>query len=551
VSTRRLTIAAVGAIVTTAVMPIATGLSHASTRAYPVQYVTEADNLGDLSADGRWAVIERLSPRQVFRADLVTGALAPLPGSSIGSSLGGISDDGATYWWAAANSNTLLRRTTVGGATVTLSDPFAAPVEGELWIFTGVARVDGDTPILSASNGAVGNALFRYDPISGAVERIVQPFPSVPEHDFSLGNLRVSTDGAWVVFWSTDPSVVPGLSGSTRRLFRRELGSGVTHLVGAYPDNQSTIPTWIGNGGLVLIAPTDGAGNRQLSAWFRPGTQPAPISVRPDGSPPSGPLTPFSLVNTVKISDDSTRVVFTSTANDLDVPLTGSESRVYSATLPPPYPNADAVVQPGETYCLAAVGADPGDFVGVNVTPLLAVAPGFGVLHSSDDAPGGTSNVNFGPGTVDPNVAFAKVGADGRICFTNSVLGPVHVLLDQLIVADAAVFRSPSTSGSVRLADTRDRARRPDRRPLRNTMRRRRRSGTGRVRRRQRAPGRSHSRRVRHRAPVRHRARGIIHRQLRPGHLRSELRVHEGRPRRPDLLHQLGSTAPSTSSSTN
>jgi hypothetical protein len=117
--------------------------------------------------------------------------------------------------------------------------------------------------------------------------------------------------------------------------------------------------------------------------------------------------------------------------------------------------NADAVVQPGETYCVAAVGADPGDFVGVNVTPVLAVAPGFGVLHSSDDAPGGTSNVNFGPGTVDPNVAFAKVGADGRICFTNSVLGPVHVLLDQLIVADAAVFRSPSTSGSVRLADTR------------------------------------------------------------------------------------------------
>ena len=166
-------------------------------------------------------------------------------------------------------------------------------------------------------------------------------------------------------------------------------------------------------------------------------------------------MTPFNGVNTIHISPDSTRVTFTSFASNLDGERGGTSSRLYQLTLPPPYPNTSSVVQASETFCVPAVGAAPGDFVGVNVTPVFAASPGFGVIHSSDDPAGSTSNVNFGPGSVDPNVAFAKVGADGKICFTNSVHGPVHVIIDEMIVADAAAFRSPTATGSARLADTR------------------------------------------------------------------------------------------------
>lgn len=43
--------------------------------------------------------------------------------------------------------------------------------------------------------------------------------------------------------------------------------------------------------------------------------------------------------------------------------------------------------------------------------------------------------MNFGFGTIDPNIAIVQVGSDGEICFTNSVHGPVNVVIDELIVA--------------------------------------------------------------------------------------------------------------------
>ena len=107
------------------------------------------------------------------------------------------------------------------------------------------------------------------------------------------------------------------------------------------------------------------------------------------------------------------------------------------------------------TYCVPAVGARPGEFIGVNITPVNATRNGNGSLHSSDDDPPSTANVNFRAGSVDPNVAFAQVGADGEVCFTNSVHGPVDVVMDALVVADADSFELPSESGAVRIADTR------------------------------------------------------------------------------------------------
>ncbi len=71
-------------------------------------------------------------------------------------------------------------------------------------------------------------------------------------------------------------------------------------------------------------------------------------------------------------------------------------------------------------------------------------------------APGVVSNVNFGPGTFDPNLAMTRVGADGKVCFTNSVHGAVDVIIDAQVIGDAAAFTLPSADGSVRILDTRE-----------------------------------------------------------------------------------------------
>ena len=59
------------------------------------------------------------------------------------------------------------------------------------------------------------------------------------------------------------------------------------------------------------------------------------------------------------------------------------------------------------------VAGDPGDVSVVNLTPVLAKGPGSGLLVSSDITdPPVASNVNFGPGSVDPNVEGPRTGED-------------------------------------------------------------------------------------------------------------------------------------------
>jgi hypothetical protein len=82
--------------------------------------------------------------------------------------------------------------------------------------------------------------------------------------------------------------------------------------------------------------------------------------------------------------------------------------------------------------CFAVAGS-PGDVAVVNLTPVGASGAGNAQLISSDvgTAPN-ASNVNFAPGTVDPNVAVAPIGSDGRVCFQNSVHANAHVIADHL-----------------------------------------------------------------------------------------------------------------------
>ena len=67
------------------------------------------------------------------------------------------------------------------------------------------------------------------------------------------------------------------------------------------------------------------------------------------------------------------------------------------------------------------------------------------------------SNVNFGIGTVDPNVAVAKIGADGMVCFSNSKHTNVHLVADHLGTIPADSYTPATASGAPdRKVDTRE-----------------------------------------------------------------------------------------------
>ena len=104
---------------------------------------------------------------------------------------------------------------------------------------------------------------------------------------------------------------------------------------------------------------------------------------------------------------------------------------------------------------LRRVGS-PGDAAVVNLTPVDADGPGYGLLVSSDVPRTVRSNVNYDPGTVDPNVAVAPIGSDGQVCFVNSPLASVHLVADHLgtIRANAYVPAVPSGAPD-RKVDTR------------------------------------------------------------------------------------------------
>mgnify|MGYP001052720247 CR=1 FL=1 len=114
-------------------------------------------------------------------------------------------------------------------------------------------------------------------------------------------------------------------------------------------------------------------------------------------------------------------------------------------------------LDPHQRSCFDVAG-DPGDLAVVNLTPVLARGPGSGLLVSSDVAVAPVaSNVNFGVGSVDPNVAVAPVGVDGRVCFVNSVHARVDLVADHLGTIDADVFVSANAAGTPeRTVDTRD-----------------------------------------------------------------------------------------------
>ena len=118
--------------------------------------------------------------------------------------------------------------------------------------------------------------------------------------------------------------------------------------------------------------------------------------------------------------------------------------------------HVDGLIEPLGRICFDVAGV-PGDVAVVNLTPVIAQGPGNGQLVSSDvTVPPLASNVNFGAGSVDPNVALARIGTDGRVCYVNSANAATHLVADHLGTIDGSRFEFPTAAGApVRVVDTR------------------------------------------------------------------------------------------------
>ncbi|HWL42431.1 MAG TPA: hypothetical protein VNQ73_05765, partial [Ilumatobacter sp.] len=86
-----------------------------------------------------------------------------------------------------------------------------------------------------------------------------------------------------------------------------------------------------------------------------------------------------------------------------------------------------------------------------------AEGAGNGQLVSSDiTTPPNASNVNYAPGTVDPNVAAAPIGTDGQVCYVNSHHTTVHLIADHLGTINANSYTLADPTGApLRKLDTR------------------------------------------------------------------------------------------------
>lgn len=120
---------------------------------------------------------------------------------------------------------------------------------------------------------------------------------------------------------------------------------------------------------------------------------------------------------------------------------------------------ARSELRAGGFVCAAVAGGRPGDVAVVNITNTQAAGDGYGALRRSDDSRVPSrpiedrySSVNFAAGTPpNPNLAFATVGTDGRICYDGAV-SDHQVILDQVgTLLDSAI----DATEPIRILDTR------------------------------------------------------------------------------------------------
>lgn len=410
----------------------------------------EGDIVVDPGSNIGWEVIW---PHTVRRHDLDTGTTddTTIPFTYLDWGIGGVpvmSDDDR-YWLVGVSSAAYGGSRTIlyDSVTDTILTPDGAPDWG-----IGTLRDSGGIEV--SNDGATVWYVERST--VGAPWRHVRWERDTDTHTI-LGDWPpppTSQDDEWQVEWNGD------------ELVRTRRSTGSTRVVPT--EGYEVVQYAALDGGGVVMAVGDGTAAYpdavQLFRWD--GTSPGLelLSVGAGGTPADAGIDGGIFADSYFVTNaDGSLVAFASFATDLepriDEPVVRRIFLVAAVDDPrPDLPEPDAAaapLRPGETYCFPAAGAEPGEMAVVNVTPVRATAAGDAAVHSSDTGPGSTSNVNFAPGTVDPNVAIAAVGADGELCVTNSEHAAVDMVIDQLLVGDPSALRAPTDDGAARLVDTR------------------------------------------------------------------------------------------------
>ena len=323
-------------------------------------------------------------------------------------------------------------------------------VGGALWVtpLTGTGRgitSAGDGAALAMTSPSGRDAVARLDNSGAVVESLELPAQA------SIASLAGYRNGV-VAALVREP--VNGSAAVTVRVSDSRLGAAQVVSLPVDPSVELDLVT-LADGGL-FVSWLDAPGARVRGQFFdvsRSGV----VSV----SGPAFTVSEFRAVgrpSAAAMPDGRVAVVWASG----DLGGLGDEAGVSGRLLDPVDfrsgsggGGAAGVVASGGRCFAVGGGAVPGAVAAVNLTPVGASAPGNGQLLSSDVvSPPVASNVNFGQGTVDPNVAFAQVGADGKLCFQNSEHAGVDVVADHLGWFRAGVFQVAPT-GPVRLVDTR------------------------------------------------------------------------------------------------
>ncbi len=119
----------------------------------------------------------------------------------------------------------------------------------------------------------------------------------------------------------------------------------------------------------------------------------------------------------------------------------------------------DRPLQPSSSICVTIPNAAPGEVAVINITNTGAAGQGYGTLRSSNetavyarDPEDRFSWVNFAAATPpDPNLAIARVGSDGKVCYDG--VGAVHHVILDLAATIAA--SSVTVDEPKRILDTR------------------------------------------------------------------------------------------------
>ena len=343
-----------------------------------------------------------------------------------------------------------------------------ALVDGRVFVaWTDASGTEG----VGGGGTAVRGRLFDIDPAGALVpaggDLLVNTYTA---GDQSQPAIATTSDGSVVVAWTSESGVLDtDLSGISMQLFDPRLPADTK--VG--PSGRVCFPVAGAPGDLAVVNLTpveaDGLGNGQLvssdvtvppvasNVNFSPGSFDPNVAVAPIG----GDGKCASSTACIR------RCTWWPTTWGLDrcgvVHVGLPKWRAGACGRHACVGQGGSTVAPSGRLCLSVAGS-PGDVAVVNLTPVNAAGFGNGQLVSSDVAsPPVASNVNFRPGSFDPNVALAPIGADGRVCFVNSVHASVDLVADHLGTIDAAAFTLASGSGApLRVVDTRDRAKRVD-----------------------------------------------------------------------------------------